>query len=85
MAKKDTKKGKNKKRELIKVPTNCSFCKEGKEPDYKDFKTLAKFVTDRAKIVGRSRSGICAKHQRRLTIEIKRARHLGLLPFTPAI
>lgn len=57
----------------------CMFCKGGSSPDYKDFEILRKFVTDRGRIVGRKRSGLCAKHQRRLATAIKRARHLGLL------
>lgn len=84
MAKKDSKR---KKRRILfeKVPRNCVFCKEVVSPDYKDYSSLSKFLTDRAKIVGKDRSGVCSKHQRRLTVSIKRARHLGLLPFTPSI
>ncbi len=63
----------------------CIFCVENKEPGYKDYQTLAKLLTDRAKIIGKKRSGLCSKHQRRLSIAIKRARHLGLIPFTPEI
>lgn len=59
----------------------CPFCRGEKDPDYKDYQTLAKYLTDRAKIIGENRSGLCAKHQRRLSIAVKRARHLGLLPF----
>jgi small subunit ribosomal protein S18 len=66
----------------IKTPEKCFFCEEKLTPDYKDHEKLAGFVTDRAKIVGRKRTGVCSKHQRRLTMEVKRARHLGLLPFT---
>jgi small subunit ribosomal protein S18 len=67
------------------VSTNCLFCKEGKEPDYKNYTDLAKFMTDRAKIISKARTGVCAKHQRRLGVAIKRARHLGLLPFAGSI
>jgi small subunit ribosomal protein S18 len=59
----------------------CSFCEEKKEPDYKQVEQLHKFITDRAKIVGRGRSGLCQKHQRRVATAVKRARYLGLLPF----
>ncbi|HEX8931775.1 MAG TPA: 30S ribosomal protein S18 [Patescibacteria group bacterium] len=65
----------------ITVPKNCYFCKEEKTPWYSDVTSLQKFVTDRGKIIARTRSGICAKHQRRLTDAIKHARHLALLPF----
>lgn len=46
---------------------------------------LAVFVNDRAKIAGRDRSGLCTKHQRKVAEEVKRARHLALLPFSVAI
>lgn len=59
----------------------CSFCKGKTEPNYKEIEMLARFVTDRGKIVSRDRSGICAKHQRQLAIAIKRARFLALLPY----
>ncbi|OGM04226.1 30S ribosomal protein S18 [Candidatus Woesebacteria bacterium RIFCSPHIGHO2_12_FULL_42_9] len=63
----------------------CPFCSAKKDPDYKAYEELKRFVTDRAKIIGRKRSGVCAKHQRRLSLAIKRARFLGLLPFTSAL
>jgi len=63
----------------------CRFCSDSDlELDYKEPKTLRIFLTERAKIIPRRISGNCAKHQRRLTTEIKRARHLALLPFTSA-
>ena len=63
----------------------CRFCSDGDlELDYKEPKTLRIFLTERAKIIPRRISGNCAKHQRKLTTEIKRARHLALLPFTSA-
>jgi small subunit ribosomal protein S18 len=64
---------------------HCPYCKDKRDPDYKDYNNLAKFMTDRSKIIGESRSGLCAKHQRRLSIAIKRARHLGLLPFVSKV
>jgi small subunit ribosomal protein S18 len=63
----------------------CFFCDQDKTPDYKEYKVLARFVSDRAKIVGNVYSGVCSKHQRRLTKAIKRARHLGLLPFSSSM
>ncbi len=68
-------------RRRIVVPKKCFFCKEKKQPDFSDTEALKRYTTERGKIIGRSRSGICAKHQRRLTIAIKHARHLALLPF----
>ena len=68
-----------------KVAKNCSFCKVKVEPSYKDYEALGKFMNDRAKLLGKDRTGICAKHQKRIAIEIKRARHLALLPFVPSL
>jgi len=62
-------------------PAKCFFCQEKVLPDYKEPAVLARFITERGKIFPRSWSGICAKHQRQLAREIKRARHLALLPF----
>lgn len=50
-------------------------------PDYKKPEELKKFMTERGKIVARSRNGLNAKEQRNIAKNIKRARHLGLLPF----
>jgi small subunit ribosomal protein S18 len=63
----------------------CYFCKEKKGPEYKEAETLKKFVTERGKIVNRSRTGVCTKHQRKLATEIKRARTIATLPFVPRI
>jgi small subunit ribosomal protein S18 len=61
----------------------CRFCVDGElRIDYKDPKTLRYVVTERGKIVPRRISGNCAKHQRVLTLAIKRARQIALLPFT---
>ena len=60
----------------------CVFCAEKVENiDYKDVARLRKFTSERAKILPRRITGTCAKHQRELTEAIKRARHVGLLPF----
>lgn len=69
-------------RRALPSPANCSFCRAKIEPDYKNAQELSKFVSERGKILGRVRSGLCAKHQRRLAVSVKRARHLGLLAFT---
>lgn len=67
------------------VSTNCPFCRGKTDPDYKNPTELAKYMTDRTKIIPKSRNGLCAKHQRRLSLAIKRARHLALLPFTGSL
>ena len=62
----------------------CAFCLEKTRTiDYKDIATLRRFLTERGKIKSRRKTGTCAKHQRRLSVAVKRARHLALLPFTP--
>ncbi|WP_392485935.1 30S ribosomal protein S18 [Haloimpatiens sp. FM7315] len=72
--------GKKTKRRRKKV---CAFCADKtKTIDYKDINTLKKYITERGKILPRRISGNCAKHQRELTIAIKRARNIALLPFT---
>jgi small subunit ribosomal protein S18 len=61
----------------------CAFCLEKTRTiDYKDVGMLRRHLTDRGKIRSRRKTGTCAKHQRRLAIAVKRARHLALLPFT---
>jgi small subunit ribosomal protein S18 len=61
----------------------CAFCLEKTRTiDYKDVATLRRFLTDRGKIRSRRKTGTCARHQRRLAVAVKRARHLALLPFT---
>ena len=55
----------------------CVFCgKENNEIDYKDVAKLRKYVSERGRITGN-----CAKHQRALTVAIKRARHVALMPY----
>lgn len=61
----------------------CGFCVDKVESiDYKDVGRLKKFTTERGKILPRRISGNCAKHQRQLTLAIKRARSIALMPFT---
>lgn len=63
----------------------CLFCKEKMSPDYKDTETLKKYITERGKILGRAKTGVCAAHQRKLAASIKRARVLAMLPFVPKV
>ncbi len=61
----------------------CAFCVDKIEHiDYKDINMLRRYVSDQGQIDSRRRTGTCARHQRRLTTAIKRARHLALLPYT---
>ena len=61
----------------------CRFCADKLTLiDYKDVRRLRNLITERCKIIPRRISGNCAGHQRQLTVAIKRARHLALMPFT---
>jgi small subunit ribosomal protein S18 len=61
----------------------CAFCVEGvKSIGWKDFERLRRFVNDGGGMRSRRKTGTCAKHQRRLAVAIKRARHLALLSYT---
>jgi small subunit ribosomal protein S18 len=67
------------------MKTVCSFCQSGQSPDYKQVGVLKKYLSDQGKILKHQRSGVCAKHQRKLSRAIKQARFLALLPFTTRI
>ncbi|NLC04335.1 MAG: 30S ribosomal protein S18 [Tissierellia bacterium] len=61
----------------------CSFCADkSTNIDYKDINKLKKYITERGKILPRRVSGNCSKHQRELTIAIKRSRQVALLPYS---
>ena len=59
----------------------CVFCGKDNVIDYKDTAKLKRYVSERGKILPRRITGNCAKHQRALTVAIKRARHLALMPY----
>lgn len=60
----------------------CAFCADKVEKiEYKDMGRIRKFISERGKILPKRMTGNCAKHQRELTIAIKRARHIALLPY----
>jgi small subunit ribosomal protein S18 len=63
------------------VAKNCPFCANKVEPDYKEVGVLIKYTTERGKILGRARTGLCAKHQRAITMAVKHARHVALMPY----
>lgn len=61
----------------------CTFCADKiSDIDFKDIPRMKKYITERGKILPRRISGNCAKHQRMLTLSIKRARNVALLPYT---
>ena len=60
----------------------CIFCADKNAViDYKDVNKLKRYVSERGKILPRRITGNCAKHQRALTVAIKRARHIALMPY----
>ena len=69
----------NKRRKKV-----CAFCadKEHDVIDYKDVNKLKRYVSERGKILPRRITGNCAKHQRALTVAVKRARHVAIMPYT---
>lgn len=60
----------------------CVFCGKDNEIDYKDTAKLKRYVSESGKILPRRITGTCAKHQRALTVAIKRARHVALMPYS---
>ncbi len=78
-ARKKARKGKKRMFQRRKV---CRFCADKKLVlDYKESKTLRLFISETGKVTPRRISGTCAKHQRKLAVEIKRARQIALLPY----
>ncbi|MCL2403950.1 MAG: 30S ribosomal protein S18 [Defluviitaleaceae bacterium] len=61
----------------------CNFCVDKiTSIDYKEIGKLRKFISERGKILPRRVTGNCAKHQRAMTVNVKRARHMALMPYT---
>ena len=72
-----------KRRKIRRRKKVCEYCaNKDAVIDYKDSNTLRKYISERGKILPRRITGTCAKHQRAITIAVKRARHIGLLPYT---
>ena len=61
----------------------CTFCVDKiNSIDYKEIGKLRKYISERGKILPRRVTGNCAKHQRAMTVNVKRARHMALMPYT---
>jgi len=61
---------------------SCRFCMDKTEViDYKDVMRMKRFITEKGKIMPNRLTGNCAKHQRKITIAVKRARYMALLPY----
>jgi small subunit ribosomal protein S18 len=69
-------------RRFLVKPKVCAFCVDKTKVDFKDVSRLRKYISERGKIEPRRRTGACAKHQRGISLAIKRARYLALLPYT---
>ncbi len=79
----NTQDGDTGRRRYVARPKFCQFCADKSiKINYKEVEMLKRFVTEEGKIRPRRQTGTCAKHQRALATEIKRARHIALLPFT---
>ncbi|MGI6413461.1 MAG: 30S ribosomal protein S18 [Syntrophomonadaceae bacterium] len=71
------------KKDRRKKRRQCNFCADKIESiDYKEISKLRRYITERGKILPRRITGNCANHQRQLTVAIKRARTMALLPYT---
>ena len=76
----------NRRKRLFRRRKVCRFCADTSFAiDYKDPRTLRFFTTERGKIIPRRVSGNCAKHQRKLTTAIKRARTIALMPYAATL
>lgn len=73
------------KKKIRKSYKPCEFCKGKNEPNYKDLDSLKVGLSNKMRIIARVYSGLCLKHQRRLTREIKKARHMALIPFVQKV
>ena len=69
------------RRPFLKKRKSCTFSGSKDKIDYKDIKTLTKFVSERGKIIPSRISAVSAKKQRELSKAIKRARYIGLMPY----
>lgn len=81
----DKKRKSNDKEKSFRRPRKkvCVFCAEHIDDiDYKEVDKLKKFVSDKGKILPRRVTGTCALHQRKVTVAVKRARQVALLPYT---
>lgn len=77
------KKARKKSKRMFNRRKVCRFCADSKIPaDYKDSRSLKFFITETGKMIPRRISGNCARHQRLVKTQIKRARHLALMPYT---
>ncbi len=68
---------------MYEQPKSCHFCINNvNDIDYKDLRNMQRFISGYSKILPRKRTGVCAKHQRKLAEAVKRARYMALVPYT---
>ena len=83
MAERNNRSGGGGRRRFYSRPRVCQFCTDKNIViDYKNIDLMKSFVTEDGKIRSRRQTGNCAKHQRKIAVAVKRARHIALLPFT---
>jgi len=70
-----------KKPKTIGFKKSCIFCKKEFDIDYKNLELLSRYISSKGKMISRRITGNCAKHQRKITKQMKRARYLTLLPY----
>jgi small subunit ribosomal protein S18 len=73
------------KKKIRKSTKPCEYCKSKSEPDYKVVESMKVGLSNKMRVVGRVYTGLCQKHQRNLTREIKKARHMALIPFVQKV
>lgn len=73
--------GSMKRRPMHRRKKVCVFCGKDNTVDFKDTNKLKRYISERGKILPRRITGNCAKHQRALTVAIKRARHIAIMPY----
>jgi small subunit ribosomal protein S18 len=79
------KSGRKDKNKLIKLKgrgKDCAFCKSKVDPNWRDYEKLKEYLSPRCRILSAQMTGVCMKHQRKLSQVIKEARELALLPYT---
>lgn len=80
--KKTNKRDKNRLIKLKGRGKECAFCKNKTVPNWRDYEKLREYLSPRCRIMSAQMTGVCMKHQRRLSLIIKEARELALLPYT---
>lgn len=73
------------KKKIRRSKEPCYFCVNKTEPDYKSVEVLERYLSPKGRLISRMRTGVCQKHQRRITREVARARYLAILPYVQLV